>query len=90
MPTHSVVVWDGGLDEGRVEELDDYKAQRDPMPDEMEVQLDAMVEYLEAEGWASVCDDGIEADDRIGQLTRSAEAEGFEVPSPARTRTFCS
>ena len=77
LPTHSVVVWDGGLDEGRVEELDDYKAQRDPMPDEMEVQLDAMVEYLEAEGWASVCDDGIEADDRIGQLTRRAEAEGF-------------
>ena len=88
LPTHSVVVWDGGLDEGRVEELDDYKAQRDPMPDEMEVQLDAMVEYLEAEGWASVCDDGIEADDRIGQLTRSAEAEGFEVAIASSDKDF--
>ncbi len=88
LPTHSVVVWDGGLDEGRVEELDDYKAQRDPMPDEMEVQLDAMVEYLEAEGWASVCDDGIEADDRIGQLTRRAEAEGFEVAIASSDKDF--
>ena len=33
LPTHTVVVWDGGLDEGRVEELSDYKDQRDPMPD---------------------------------------------------------
>ncbi len=88
LPTHSVVVWDGGLDEGRVEELDDYKAQRDPMPDEMEVQLDAMVEYLEAEGWASVCDDGIEADDRIGQLSRHAEAEGFEVAIASSDKDF--
>ena len=88
LPTHSVVVWDGGLDEGRVEELDDYKAQRDPMPDEMEVQLDAMVEYLEAEGWASVCDDGVEADDRIGQLSRHAEAEGFEVAIASSDKDF--
>ena len=88
LPTHAVVVWDGGLDEGRVEELDDYKAQRDPMPDDMEVQLDAMVDYLEAEGWASVCDDGVEADDRIGQLARRAEAEGFEVAIASSDKDF--
>ena len=27
LPTHAVVVWDGGLDAERVEELDDYKGQ---------------------------------------------------------------
>jgi len=88
LPTHAVVVWDGGLDEGRVEELDGYKAQRDPMPDDMEVQLDGMVEYLEAEGWASVCDDGVEADDRIGQLARRAEDEGFEVAIASSDKDF--
>ena len=88
LPTHAVVVWDGGLDAERVEELDDYKAQRDPMPDDMEVQLDEMVEYLEAEGWASVCDDGVEADDRIGQLARRAEAEGFEVAIASSDKDF--
>ena len=88
LPTHAVVVWDGGLDEGRVEELDDYKAQRDPMPDDMEVQLDAMVEYLEAAGWASVCDDGVEADDRIGQLAKRAEDEGMEVVIASSDKDF--
>jgi DNA polymerase-1 len=88
LPTHAVVVWDGGLDEERVEELDDYKGQRDPMPDDMEVQLDEMVEYLEAEGWVSVCDDGVEADDRIGQLARRAEAEGFEVAIASSDKDF--
>ena len=88
LPTHAVVVWDGGLDAERVEELDDYKGQRDPMPDDMEVQLDEMVEYLEAEGWASVCDDGVEADDRIGQLAKRAEAEGFEVAIASSDKDF--
>ena len=88
LPTHAVVVWDGGLDEERVEELDDYKAQRDPMPDDMEVQLDAMVDYLEAAGWASVCDDGVEADDRIGQLAKRAENEGMEVVIASSDKDF--
>ena len=88
LPSHTVVIWDGGLDEDRVEGLDDYKAQRDPMPDGMEVQLDEIVEYLEANGIASICDDGVEADDRIGQLAKRAEAKGFEVAIASSDKDF--
>jgi len=88
LPSHTVVVWDGGLDEDRVEGLDDYKAQRDPMPDDMKVQLDEIVEYLEANGIASICDEGVEADDRIGQLAKRAEAEGFEVAIASSDKDF--
>ena len=88
MPSHTVVVWDGGLDEDRVEGLVDYKAQRDPMPDDMEVQLDEIVTYLEANGIASICDDGIEADDRIGQLAKRAEEEGYEVAIASSDKDF--
>ena len=88
MPSHTVVVWDGGLDEERVEGLEDYKAQRDPMPDDMEVQLDEIVTYLEANGIASVCDDGIEADDRIGQLAKRAEEEGYDVAIASSDKDF--
>ena len=88
LPTHAVVVWDGGLDEERVEKLVDYKAQRDPMPDDMELQLDGMVKYLEAAGWASVCDEGVEADDRIGQLAKRAEGEGIEVVIASSDKDF--
>ena len=75
-PTHLAVVWDGGLDEGRTEILPDYKSERDPMPDAMEVQLDGMVEWLKAIGIASICEDGVEADDAIATLARQAEAAG--------------
>ena len=88
LPTHTVVVWDGGLDEGRVEELSDYKDQRDPMPDDMKVQLDEIESYLEASGIASVCHEGVEADDRIGQLTKSAESEGLEVAIASSDKDF--
>ena len=88
LPSHTVVVWDGGLDEDRVEGLVDYKAQRDPMPDDMEVQLDEIVTYLEAKGIASICDDGIEADDRIGQLAKRAETEGYEVAIASSDKDF--
>ena len=37
-PTHIAVLWDGGLDEGRTEILEEYKADRDSMPDDLEVQ----------------------------------------------------
>ena len=75
-PTHLVVVWDGGLDEERTEILPGYKSERDPMPDAMEVQLDGMVEWLEATGIASICEDGVEADDAIATLARQSEVAG--------------
>ena len=76
-PTHFTVVWDGGLDEERTEILPGYKSERDPMPDAMAVQLDGMVEWLEATGIASICEDGVEADDGIATLARQAEAAGL-------------
>ena len=88
LPSHTVVVWDGGLDEDRVEGLVDYKAQRDPMPNDMEVQLDEIVTYLEANGIASICDDGIEADDRIGQLAKRAEEQGYDVAIASSDKDF--
>jgi len=75
-PTHLAVVWDGGLDEERMEILPEYKSEREPMPDAMEVQLDSMVEWLEAMGIASICEDGVEADDAIATLARQAEDVG--------------
>ena len=88
LPSHTVVVWDGGLDEERMEGLEDYKSQRDPMPDDLKVQLDEIVMYLEASGITSICDDGIEADDRIGQLAKLAEGEGYEVAIASSDKDF--
>lgn len=67
-PSHAVVVWDGGLSSERVAEHPDYKAQRPPMPESLGQQIDAIGEFLPASGVASLCREGVEADDWIGAL----------------------
>jgi DNA polymerase-1 len=74
-PTHLAVIWDGGLSEERMRALPEYKAQRPPMPDDLEQQLDGIVAYLEAAGIASLCEDGVEADDWIAALALDAARE---------------
>ena len=73
VPTHWIVVWDGGLSAERMAALPEYKAQRPEMPDSLRIQLDEIVSYLEAAGVASFCRDGIEADDVIACLAKRAE-----------------
>ena len=87
-PTHIAVIWDGGLDEDRTEALPNYKAERDPMPDDLELQLDALDEWLGAAGVHSWCHEGVEADDGIGTLTRQAEAAGLPVVVASSDKDF--
>ena len=87
-PTHLAVVWDGGLDESRTAELPGYKDTRDPMPDDLETQLDQIVEWLEASGIASICEDDREADDGIATLARQAEQSGFKTIIASADKDF--
>ena len=87
-PTHMAVIWDGGLDEERTEALEEYKAERDPMPDDLELQLDAIVDWLMASGFYTWCEDGVEADDIIGTLAWQAEAEGHKVVVASADKDF--
>jgi DNA polymerase I len=73
VPTHWIVVWDGGLSAERMAALPEYKAQRPEMPDDLRPQLGEIVSYLEAAGIASFCREGVEADDVIACLARRAE-----------------
>jgi len=87
-PTHIAVIWDGGLDEERLEVLEEYKAERDPMPDDMEVQLDGIVQWLEAVGIFTWCEDGVEADDVIATLAWQAEDAGQSVVVASADKDF--
>ncbi len=74
-PSHAVVVWDGGLSSERTVEHPGYKAQRPPMPESLGQQIDEIGEYLSAAGIASVCQDGVEADDWIAAFAGKASGE---------------
>ena len=87
-PSHQIVVWDGGLDAGRITAHPGYKSQRPPMPEGLRPQLDEMVQYLSAAGMASYCGAGVEADDYIACLARRAAAAGCEVVIASSDKDF--
>ena len=87
-PTHLIVVWDGGLNADRTTAWPEYKAQRPEMPDDLSSQLDGIVEYLQAAGIASFCQDGVEADDYIACLARRAVESGMEVIVASSDKDF--
>jgi DNA polymerase-1 len=86
-PTHLMVVWDGGLSGERLAALPDYKAHRPEMPADLRPQLDGIVDYLAAAGIASYRADGVEADDYIATLARSAAA-GWNVVIASADKDF--
>ena len=87
-PTHSIVVWDGGLSAERVAALPEYKAQRPGMPDDLRPQLDGITAYLKAAGVASFCRKGVEADDYIACLARHAVKAGMKVIIASSDKDF--
>ena len=56
-----------------------YKAQRSPMPDDLRAQIEPIHEVVRLMGWPVLDVGGVEADDVIGTLARTASAQGIEV-----------
>ncbi|HEX8763679.1 MAG TPA: DNA polymerase, partial [Candidatus Acidoferrum sp.] len=56
-----------------------YKAQRQPMPDDMKVQIPLVRRLCEAMRLPILEERGFEADDVIGTIARQAAKQGFEV-----------
>lgn len=86
--SHCAVVWDGGLAEGRMTALPEYKSNRPEMPGDLEQQLDEIVSYLKAAGVSSLCQDGLEADDWIARLAQDSIAQGFRVVIASADKDF--
>ena len=57
----------------------EYKAHRPPMPDELGQQIAPLMEAIGALGWPLLQVEGVEADDVIATLARSAERSGIRT-----------
>ncbi len=57
----------------------DYKANRSPMPDDLRSQVAPIYEVVRLLGWPVMVVPGVEADDVIGTLARTAANQGVEV-----------
>ncbi len=56
----------------------EYKSHRPPMPEDLAAQIPVIHDCVRALGWPLLMVDGVEADDVIGTLARSAEAMGID------------
>ncbi len=73
------IVFDAPGKTFRDELFAEYKAQREPMPDDLRRQVDPLLEAVSALGLPLLRIEGVEADDVIGTLAQRAAAEGIRV-----------
>ncbi len=78
-PTHLGVAFDVGRETFRTRLDERYKAQRKPMPEELEAQIPLVREALELMGIPILELPDFEADDVIGTLARKAAEEKVET-----------
>ncbi len=57
----------------------EYKANRDPAPDDLVKQLPVAIEWIEQMGFANLSREGFEADDVITTVTKFAKEKGMKV-----------
>ena len=76
---HVAVVFDAPGPTFRDALFEQYKAHRPPMPEELRVQQQIILELVEQLGLPLLRIDGVEADDVIGTLARRALADGMRV-----------
>lgn len=78
-PTHIGVAFDLQAPTFRHEMFEQYKANRDAMPEDIQQALPYIKEIIRGFRIPILTCEGYEADDVIGTLSKKAEKEGFEV-----------
>ena len=76
---YAVCVFDASGPTFRDELYTEYKATRSPMPDDLREQIAPIHEVVRLLGWQVVAVPGVEADDVIATLARTAAAQGIDV-----------
>ncbi|BCW92311.1 MAG: DNA polymerase I, thermostable [Thermoanaerobaculum sp.] len=78
-PTHVAVAFDVSRETFRTRMLESYKAQRQPMPEELRAQVPLVQKALELLGIKLLLFPDVEADDMMASLAARAAGEGHEV-----------
>ncbi|MEX0273673.1 MAG: 5'-3' exonuclease H3TH domain-containing protein, partial [Flavobacteriaceae bacterium] len=78
-PDHLAVAFDKGGSVERTELYPEYKANRDETPEAIKIAVPYIQDILKAMHIPIVVQEGWEADDLIGTLSKQAEKEGFKV-----------
>ncbi len=83
-----MVAFDAGKDTFRKEQLESYKANRKPTPDDLVRQFPMARDFLKALGIFQFEQHGYEGDDIAGTVAKLAEKEGYQVTIYTSDRDF--
>lgn len=78
-PTHMAVVFDTEAPTERHTDFENYKANRQAMPEDLSIALPYVKKLIEGFNIPVITSDGYEADDVIGTLAKQAEQQGYTV-----------
>ena len=78
-PTHIAVVFDPPGGSFRNEQYPEYKANRDETPEDIKRSVPWILEVLQGLNIPAISQQGFEADDVIGFMSKKAEEKGFDV-----------
>ncbi len=78
-PDYIAVAFDVGRRTFRTEKFEEYKANREAMPDTLKSQLGVICEGLEAFEIPIITKEGFEADDIIGTISKTASEKGHNT-----------
>ena len=83
-----MVAFDAGKQTFRKEQLESYKANRKPTPDELVQQFPIARDFLRALNIFQFEEEGFEGDDIAGTVAKLAEREGYQVSIYTSDRDF--
>ena len=83
-----MVAFDAGKETFRKEQLESYKANRKPTPEELVQQFPIARDFLRALNIFQFEEEGFEGDDIAGTVARMAEKEGYQVNIYTSDRDF--
>ena len=83
-----MVAFDTGKPSFRKQELETYKANRKPAPEDLKAQFPLSRDFLKALGIFQFEEEGFEGDDIAGSVAKLAEKEGYEVHLYTSDRDF--
>lgn len=78
-PTHIAIAFDTSEPTFRHKVFEDYKAQRDALPEDIATQIPMVDQLMQALNITTIRTPGFEADDIIGTLAIEAAKQDFEV-----------
>ena len=76
---YSICIFDAKGKTFRNDIYSEYKANRPSMPEELATQIEPLNKAIKAMGWPMLIENGVEADDVIGSLSKQANENNIEV-----------